>query len=140
MRLAASLVLAALVAPASRARAEDPAAAIDPAIVAAILAEHDRAAPRVTWKDGFTLESPGGDFKLRVGGYPQFDGRFFVADDDERNPDQFAFRRIRPELAGTLLGRAEFRLLPDFAGGRVVVQDAYVEVAIAAPLALRFGK
>jgi phosphate-selective porin OprO and OprP len=116
------------------------AAAIDPALIAAIVDERLAARERVTFKEGFHLQTADGAAKLRIGGYTHFDSRFFVADDAERNVDQFTFRRIRPELAGTLFDRAGFRLLPDFAGGRVVVQDAYVELTVAAPLELRFGK
>jgi phosphate-selective porin OprO and OprP len=131
--------------PATPTGAASPAAptatpAIDPAIIQAIVDERLAEQPSISWKDGFNLATKDNAFKLKIGGYTQFDGRYFVDDDAEQNSDQFAFRRIRPELAGTLLDRAEFRLLPDFAGSKVVVQDAYVEVKAANPIKLRFGK
>jgi phosphate-selective porin OprO/OprP len=128
------------VAAGAPAPAATTAANIDPALIAAIVDERLAQQPSITWKDGFNLASKDGAFKLKLGGYTHFDGRYFLADDAEQNPDTFTFRRIRPELAGTILDRAEFRILPDFAGNRVVVQDAYVEVKAAAPLELRFGK
>jgi phosphate-selective porin OprO and OprP len=80
------------------------------------------------------------DDTVKIGGYTHFDGRFFVGDDDQKNTDQFTFRRIRPELGGTLLGRADYKLLLDFAGGRAVVQDAYLDLKAADELRFQLGK
>lgn len=92
------------------------------------------------WKDGFFLQSDDGKHKLRLGAIVQFDGRTFFADDDDPRTDQWTFRSLRPELAGTLFGRFDFRLMPDFAGSRVVVQDAYVDLRATDAIRLRFGK
>jgi phosphate-selective porin OprO/OprP len=70
----------------------------------------------------------------------QFVARTFV--DDGANPqiDQFAFRSVRPLFEGTLTDRFAFRLLPDFAGGKLVLQDAYTDVKLADTAQLRVGK
>lgn len=90
--------------------------------------------------NGFFLAADDGSAKLRIGGYTQFDGRFFVADDKNASPDQFGFRSIRPELLGTVFRDYDFRLLPDFAGGKLVVQEAYVELHYLDELRVRAGK
>lgn len=92
------------------------------------------------WKDGFFLQSEDGAHKLRLGAIAQFDGRAFLSDEDDAKTDQFSFRSLRPELSGTLFDVFDFRLLPDFAGSRVVVQDAYVDLRVCEALRLRFGK
>jgi phosphate-selective porin OprO/OprP len=92
------------------------------------------------WKDGFFVQTPDGGTKLKIGGFTQFDGRFFVADTDDPHVDQFGFRSIRPDLQGTLFEHYDFRLLPDFAGGKIVLQDAYADVHYGEAVKVRFGK
>lgn len=89
---------------------------------------------------GFFLSSADGASRLRLGGYLQFDGRYFLGDDADALTNQFAFRSIRPELRGTLFDHYDFRLLPDFAGGRLVIQEAYVDLHYADEIRIRFGK
>jgi len=89
---------------------------------------------------GFFLASADGTSRLRLGGYMQFDGRYFAGDGADALTNQFAFRSIRPELRGTLFDRYDFRLLPDFAGGRIVIQEAYVDLRVADAIRIRFGK
>ncbi|MGA9522582.1 MAG: porin [Myxococcaceae bacterium] len=90
--------------------------------------------------EGFTLVSPDGGARLRVGGYLHFDGRTYPSDAEQRTADQFLFRRARVLLDGKLWERFEFRLMPDFAGGRLVLQDAYVDVKVVEALNVRVGK
>lgn len=89
---------------------------------------------------GFYLRSQTGDSVLRIGGYMQLDARYFHDASAPSQIDQLVFRSIRPELAGTLDGHYDFRLLPDFAGGKLVVQEAYVDVHYLDALEVRFGK
>jgi phosphate-selective porin OprO/OprP len=91
-------------------------------------------------KDGFFLQSIDGAYKLRVGGYTHFDSRFFVDGQDGGNPSQFTFRRVRPFLEGTVAKYFGFRILPDFAGSTLVLQDAYVEAKYFPAATLRAGK
>jgi len=77
---------------------------------------------------------------LSIGGISQFDGRFFIGDDANALPDQFAFRTLRLDLRGTVYDHFDFRLLPDFAGSKLVVQDAYVDIHYSDVVKVRFGK
>lgn len=89
---------------------------------------------------GFFLSSADGTSRLRLGGYMQFDGRYFAGDSADALTNQFAFRSVRPELRGTLFDHYDFRLLPDFAGGRLVIQEAYVDIHFSDAIRIRFGK
>jgi phosphate-selective porin OprO/OprP len=92
------------------------------------------------YKDGFILQATDGTSKLFVGAISQFDGRFFLGDDDKAHPDQFGFRTLRLDLRGTVFDHFDFRILPDFAGSKIVVQDAYVDVRYSNVVKVRFGK
>ena len=92
------------------------------------------------YKDGFILAASDGSSRLYIGGIAQFDGRFFVDDNPDPGSDQFYFQTLRIDLRGTLFEHYDFRFLPDFAGGKLVVQDAYVDVRYSDKLKLRFGK
>jgi phosphate-selective porin OprO/OprP len=92
------------------------------------------------WKDGFFVQSADAKTRLKIGGFTQFDGRFFVAEGNDPHTDTFGFRSIRPDLQGTLFDHFDFRLMPDFANARVVIQDAYIDVRYGDAVKLRFGK
>lgn len=123
-----------------------PAAApphIDTAALAALIDERIAAQPKTAGYmpgTGFYLRTGDDSAKLRIGGYTQFDGRFFYNESSPSQIDQFGFRSIRPELLGTVFDHYDFRLLPDFAGGKLVVQEAYVDVHYTDAFVLRFGK
>ncbi len=70
----------------------------------------------------------------------QFDGRYFFDNSAGTLTDQFAFRSIRPELRGTLYRHYDFRLLPDFANSKLVIQEAYVDLHYTDVIEVRFGK
>lgn len=89
---------------------------------------------------GAVAQPPPGDLTLRAGIILQYDGRFFVDDGDDKHVDQFAFRSTRLDLAGTVLDHYDFKLMPDFAGDKLVVQDAYFDVRYSPYAKLRFGK
>ena len=99
------------------------------------------ASPRVAaGQDGFAIESPGGDFRLQLGLLLHADARFAADNDDAQVLDTFAFRRLRPYLRGRFSRRFEFYFVPDFAGGTLVVQDAYVDTIFAPAFRIRAGK
>lgn len=92
-------------------------------------------------KDGlFTLQSADKSFKLRVGGYLQADGRFFLNDEATLRSNTFLLRRVRPVLEGTVFKSYDFRIMPDFGGGTASIQDAYVRVSYWPQARLQFGK
>ena len=94
----------------------------------------------VAGQDGIAIESGNGEYRLQIGLLSQADGRFVVEDDAEAVNDTFAFRRLRPYLRGRILRRFEFFLNPDFAGGTLVVQDAYLDTVFAPAFRIRVGK
>jgi phosphate-selective porin OprO and OprP len=100
------------------------------------------ATPQVTagWRDGFYVQSEKGDFRLQIGALVHADGRFALGDDDETVNDTFLIRRLRPFIRGRFAQRFEFYLNPDFAGGTLVVQDAYIDTVFSPAFRLRAGK
>ncbi len=83
--------------------------------------------PIAGWDKGFFIQSPDGANKLNVGGYVHFDGRYFI-NGSSPGISQFLIRRARLDLKGKLFKYYEFKFMPDFAGGQVVIQDAYLNV------------
>src|SRR5580700_8955786 len=66
-------------------------------------AQKAQDAPIVTaGPDGFALKSADGNFVLRLRGYAQADGRFYLADQAHNGVDTFLLRRVRPILEGTV--------------------------------------
>jgi phosphate-selective porin OprO and OprP len=97
--------------------------------------------PRVmAGQDGLAIESGNGDYRLQIGLLLHGDGRFAADDATETINDTFAVRRLRPYLRGRILRRFEFYLNPDFAGGTLVVQDAYLDTIFAPAFRIRAGK
>ena len=92
------------------------------------------------WRDGFYIQSEKGDFRLQVGALAHLDGRFAPGDDGGAVNDTFFLRRLRPYLRGRIAQRFEFFFNPDFGGGSLVVQDAYVDTVFAPALRVRVGK
>jgi phosphate-selective porin OprO/OprP len=100
------------------------------------------AAQTVGWRDGFFIQSDTGDYRLQVGALVHADGRFALGSDAETAAvtDMFLIRRLRPYLRGRLARNFEFYLNPDFAGGTLVLQDAYVDTVFAPSFRIRAGK
>ena len=130
----------------------DPALVVAPPVVAApltvvawpVVPSQDPAGalePKTSgFKDGFILQATDGSSKLIIGGISQFDARFFVNDDNNVQTDQFLIRSLRFDLRGTVYDHFDFRFMPDFAGSKLLVQDAYVDVRYTDVLKIRFGK
>jgi phosphate-selective porin OprO/OprP len=98
------------------------------------------AARVVAGQDGLAIESGNGEFRVQIGLLAQADGRFAAEDAVEAVNDTFALRRLRPYLRGRILRRFEFYLNPDFAGGTLVVQDAYLDTIFSPAFRIRAGK
>jgi phosphate-selective porin OprO and OprP len=84
--------------------------------------------------DGFFLSSADKKWVLKIRGYYQADGRFYPNDGDNRVSDTFLFRRVRPIFEGTLDGWIDFKVMPDFAGSNLVLQDVYANLHPFGPL------
>lgn len=91
-------------------------------------------------KDGFRITSADGRSELRVGGYVHVDGRFFLEDSKDVASHDLALRRAHLLLEGTLFERFDMRFMPDIAGGKVSVQDVYLDAKLAPYFAVRVGK
>jgi phosphate-selective porin OprO/OprP len=90
--------------------------------------------------DGFVFQSAEGDQKLQIGLLLQADGQFSLSDSNRQVVNTFSIGRLRPYLRGRFSRRFEIYFAPDFAGGNVVVQDAYVDTIFAPAFRLRAGK
>jgi phosphate-selective porin OprO/OprP len=129
------------VAAAEAAPAAEPAPALDAAEVTKLVEAKLADQPKLAgWKDGFYIQSADKAHKLKIGGFIQFDGRMFFNDEDDKKIDQIAFRSVRPSLDGTVFDHFDFKLVPDFAGSRIVLQDAWVDIRFSDKIKFRFGK
>ena len=98
--------------------------------------------------DGFIIQSADANFKLRVGGYAQVDGRFYLNDrpvkgSSGNGTDTFLLRRVRPIIEGTVFRDFDYRVVTDFGNGAAqttLLQDAYVEWKYLPWLKIRGGK
>lgn len=95
--------------------------------------------PVAGYQDGFFVQSQDGNYKIKLGGYTHFDGRFFLGN-ASRNTSQFLFRRVRLDFTGTVAKYFDFRIMPDFAGSSLRLFDAYVEAKYLTWARLRVGK
>jgi len=91
-------------------------------------------------RQGFTIKSPDGNFKLQFSGLLQTDARFYTSGGASTASDTFLVRRARPILAGTLDGFYGFFIQPDFGQGTTVLYDAYLEIKPWDYLNFRAGK
>lgn len=104
-------------------------------------AAKSKETPTVTaGKDGFALTAPDKAFQLKLRGYLQTDARFFLDDAEEKSTDTFLTRRARAIFDGTLGKQFEFRLAPDFGGGKSELQDCYLDYKPADEFNVRFGR
>ena len=89
---------------------------------------------------GFTVQSPEGDYVLRIGADLQTDIRTFA--DKATSPllDQILLRRVRPTIAGTMYRYIDYYFRPDFGQGTVVIFDAYAQLNYIPHFSIRAGK
>ncbi len=90
--------------------------------------------------DGFALKSTDGAFQLKLRGLLHADSRWFFDSNNPAGDDTFTLRRVRPFIEGTVFNLFDFRFMPDFAGGRTVIQDAYVDARFLPWLQVKGGK
>jgi phosphate-selective porin OprO/OprP len=131
-RSIAMMALAASMALPLPARAQDKESTAPPAT--------DRPGPSARWHDGIEIASSGGDSTLQFGTLLQLDGRFASDDPLHAVADAVAPRRLRAIAQGRAGSHLEFRLVPDFNTGAVVLFDAYVDVRVSKAFRVRVGK
>jgi phosphate-selective porin OprO and OprP len=100
------------------------------------------AAQTAGWRDGFFIQSDTGDYRLQIGALVHADGRFALGSNAETVAvtDTFLIRRLRPNFRGRFARNFEFYVNPDFAGGTLVLQDAYVDTVFSPAFRIRLGK
>jgi phosphate-selective porin OprO/OprP len=91
-------------------------------------------------REGFGLSSADKAFKLKLRGYIQADGQFYLRDESKPLTDTFLLRRVRPIFEGTVYRDFDFKIMPDFGGGKAVLYDAYLDYHADAAVNLRAGK
>jgi phosphate-selective porin OprO/OprP len=89
---------------------------------------------------GFSLQSADGQSVIKFRANLAVDGRFFQDNNTARTADTWLLRRARPYFEGTVNGIFDFRFMPDFGGGRAIVQDAYVSARFKPWFVLQAGK
>jgi phosphate-selective porin OprO/OprP len=125
---------------AEQARLRERLAASE-AKIAAAEADHT-SSPRVQFgigPNGFYLGTRDGGFQLRIRSVVQADGRAFLNEQQKQN-DTFLIRRARLYVEGTIGDHFDYRLMPDFAGGTLVLFDAWVNVRFWRFFQIRAGK
>lgn len=127
-------VAAVLALAAAAAGAQEPARTDEPP------AKEGPPAVTATARDGFTIQSEDGSFKLKIGGYVQADARFYLGDDDGDGLDTFLVRRARPIVSGTIARHFDFTITPDFGGGTASLQDAFLDARFSPAFRLKVGK
>ncbi len=90
--------------------------------------------------EGFLLRSADSKFVLKLRGYIQADGRFWIDDEDPAMTNTFLLRRVRPIMEGVVWKYFGFKIMPDFAEGKTVLFDAYMDFTYLQPAKLRIGK
>ena len=87
---------------------------------------------------GISLKSADGRYDIRLRGVVQADGRFFLG--DSIGTDTFLLRKVRPTIEGTFAEIYDFRIMPDFGGGKAVVQEAYAAARLKPWAKVTVGK
>jgi phosphate-selective porin OprO/OprP len=96
------------------------------------------AIPAVAHADDGTLQTV--ENRVKVGTFLQADARYFGDDPAQLYVDQYTFRSLRLQVDAALNDHVAVRILPDFAGGKTVIQDAYVDLAYLPGVTIRVGK
>jgi phosphate-selective porin OprO/OprP len=98
-------------------------------------------APRITASASrFQIGSTDNSNFIRFRGTLHADNRFFGGDSVPETADTFILRRVRPTLEGTFGGIYDFKFMPDFAGGRSFVVDAYAAARFNPGAVVTVGK
>jgi phosphate-selective porin OprO and OprP len=96
--------------------------------------------PFMDTQDGFFIRSKDNKNVLRLTGQIQSDYHGYLNPVDTTDIDTFVVRRARFGLEATVFQYYEFRFLPDFGNGQVVIQDAYANVHYEDDIQLQVGK
>src|SRR5688572_20400633 len=99
------------------------------------------SAPRLTISAArFQFGNTDNSSFVRIRGTLHADYRVFSGDSVPETADTFILRRVRPTIEGTFGGIYDFKFMPDFAGGRSVVADAYLAARFDPAAVVTVGK
>jgi len=99
------------------------------------------AAPKITASASrFQVGSADGANFIRFRGTLHADNRVYSGDSVPETADTFILRRVRPTIEGTFGNIYDFKFMPDFAGGRSVIVDAYIAARFSPATVLTVGK
>jgi phosphate-selective porin OprO/OprP len=90
--------------------------------------------------DGFVLASNDGSFSLKIGGYAQIGSKSHLTDEDRPANHTLFVNRARLVIDGVLGEHVAFRIMPDFATGQTLMQDAYTQLRLVPAAVLQVGK
>jgi phosphate-selective porin OprO/OprP len=88
----------------------------------------------------FQIGSADGANFVRLRGTLHADVRTYGGDSVPETADTFILRRVRPTVEGTFGNIFDFKFMPDFAGGRSIVVDAYIAARFNPATVLTVGK
>ena len=95
---------------------------------------------KVYWQEGLRLDSADGQTKLKIGGRVMYDWSWSREDDAfGTQEDGHEFRRARLYSAGTIYDNIGYKFQYDFAGGKSLVKDVYIEIKDFPGAALKVG-
>ncbi len=98
-------------------------------------------APRVTGSAArFQIASTDGANFVRLRGTLHADARTYGGESVPETADTFILRRVRPTIEGTFGNIYDFRFMPDFAGGRSIIVDAYIAARFNPAAVVTVGK
>ena len=100
--------------------------------------EQEKKIPRVSFKKGFSLETPDQEFKLRITGRFQTDFKIF--DTDNPNNNSFSVRRARLAMGGTMYKYYDFFVETEFGQGSARLNDGYLNINYTPMMQLRVGQ
>jgi phosphate-selective porin OprO and OprP len=89
---------------------------------------------------GFIIRSADNAYSLRIRGLVQGDARFFLGDSVRPATSGFLLRRVRPSVEATFARNYSLRIVPDFAGSSLALQDAYMDSRFSTAIQVRGGK
>jgi len=98
-------------------------------------------APRLTLNASrFQIGNTDNTNFIRFRGTLHADARTYGGESVPETADTFILRRVRPTIEGTFGGIYDFKFMPDFAGGRTVIVDAYAAARFNPAAVLTVGK
>jgi phosphate-selective porin OprO/OprP len=102
-------------------------------------AQEPTAPPVAGFQDGFFVQTASGDYRLVFGLVLQTDARFAL-DDTLGATSTLTIRKMRPTLTGRVARWFDFKVMPDFGSGTLLLTDAYFDMRFSQALRIRAGK